>query len=124
MQADAYRRARKLLSSRREYVIARVLGLVQSLLLVVLLGVIALFVALMASRGEARFPMAEADQLPQWVISRETGRDQQYLLFDDTGIFPLIAGNLLSGNPIHVVGAGALGWSTRLLPTLRTNLGA
>ena len=42
MQADAYRRARKLLSSRREYVIARALGFVQSLLIVALLGVIAL----------------------------------------------------------------------------------
>ncbi len=78
MQADAYRRARKLLSSRHDYVIARVLGLVQSLLLVALLGVIALFVALMASRGEARFPAAEADQLPQWVLSRQTGTDPKY----------------------------------------------
>jgi hypothetical protein len=39
MQADAYRRARKLLSSRRDIVVARVLGLVQSLLIVALLGV-------------------------------------------------------------------------------------
>jgi ABC-type multidrug transport system fused ATPase/permease subunit len=124
MQADVYRRARKLLSSHHDYVVARVLGLVQSLLLVALLGVIALFVALMASRGEARFPAAEADQLPQWVTSRQTGSNQKYLLFDDTGIFPLIAGNLVSGNPVHVVGARALGWSTTLLPTLRTNLGA
>jgi ATP-binding cassette, subfamily B, bacterial len=124
MQADAYRRARKLLSSHRDYVTARVLGFVQSLLLVALLGVIALFVALMASRGEARFPEAEANELPQWVISRETGRDQKFLLFDDTGIFPLIAGNLLSGNPVHVMGARALGLSTRLLPTMRTNVGA
>jgi ATP-binding cassette, subfamily B, bacterial len=123
MQADAYRRARKLLSSHREYVVARVLGLVQSLLLVALLGVIALFVALMASRGEARFPAAEADRLPQWVNSRATG-DPNYVRFDNTGIFPLIAGNLLTGNPVHVVGARALGWSTTLLPTLRTNLSA
>jgi ATP-binding cassette, subfamily B, bacterial len=124
MQPDAYRRARKLLSSRHDYVIARVLGLVQSLLLVALLGIIALFVALMASRGEARFPSAEDDQLPQWALSRQTGSDPKVLRFDDTGIFPLIAGNLLSGNPVHVVGARALGWFTRRLPTLQTNLGA
>jgi ATP-binding cassette, subfamily B, bacterial len=124
MQADAYRRARKLLSSRNDYVIARVLGLVESLLLVALLGVIALFVALMASRGEVRFPAAEAGKLPQWVISRQTGMDPKYVRFEDTGIFPLIAGNLLSDNPIHVAGARALSWSTTLLPTLRTNLGA
>ena len=59
MQADAYRRARQLLSSRRDYAIARALGFLQSLLIVVLLGVIALFVALLASRGEARFPSSK-----------------------------------------------------------------
>src|SRR5271166_575290 len=101
MQADAYRRARKLLSSRREYVIARVLGFVQSLLLVALLGVIALFVALLASRGEARFPASKVDLLPKWAANRVSGEDQQLLLFDDTGIFPLIAGNLQSKNPVH-----------------------
>ena len=70
MQADAYRRARKLLSSRRDYVIARVLGFVQSLLIVALLGVIALFVALISSRGEARFPASKVDLLPAWIVDR------------------------------------------------------
>ena len=87
MQADAYRRARKLMSSRRDYVIARVLGFIQSLLIVALLGVIALFVALMSSRGEARFPASQVDLLPPWVVNRTPGEDQQYLLFDDTGSF-------------------------------------
>ncbi len=73
MQADAYRRARKLLSSRREYVIARVLGFVQSLLIVALLGVIALFVALLSSQGEARFPASQQILLPAWVVNRATG---------------------------------------------------
>ena len=59
MQVDAYRRARQLKSSRRSYAIARALGFIQSLLIVVLLGVIALFVALLASRGEARFPASK-----------------------------------------------------------------
>ena len=116
MQADAYRRARKLLSSRRDYVIARVLGFVQSLLIVALLGVIALFVALLSSRGEARFPASKASLLPAWVVNRETGEDQQYLLFDDTGIFPLIADNLRSRNPIHRAGAAMLGWTAEPLP--------
>ena len=105
MQADAYRRARKLLSSRREYVIARVLGFIQSLLIVALLGVIALFVALLSSRGEARFPASKQNLLPAWVHNRATGEDQEYLLFDDTGIFPLIADNLRSRNPVHRAGA-------------------
>ena len=109
MQADAYRRARKLLSSRRDIVIARVLGFVQSLLIVALLGVIALFVALVSSRGEARFPASKQQLLPAWARNRVTGEDQQYLLFDDTGFFPLIADNLRSDNPVHRAGASRLG---------------
>ncbi len=148
MQADAYRRARTLLSSRRGFVTARILGAVQSLLVLALLGVIALFVAVMASRGEARFPAANVRVLPRWVASSESGVDQQYLLFDDSGIFPVIAGNLLSdtpplpagapaweritaiganllsGNYVHRKGAAALDRLTSLLPTLRFNLGA
>jgi ATP-binding cassette subfamily B protein len=124
MQADAYRRARQLLSSRREYVIARVLGFFQSLLLVALLGLVALFVALLSSRGETRFPSSKEDSLPKWVKNRATGRDQQYLLFDDTGIFPLIADNRESRNPIHQAGASILGWATRSFPALQYNRSA
>src|SRR5260370_12738455 len=69
MQAEAYGRARKLLTSHRAFVVARVLGFVQSLLLVALLGVIALFVAVMASRGEARFPSAMVPKLAPMVAS-------------------------------------------------------
>ena len=124
MQADAYRRARKLLSSRREYVIARVLGLVQSLLIVALLGVVALFVALLSSQGEARFPASQQSLLPAWVVNRATGTDQQYLLFDDTGIFPLIADNLRSTNPVHRAGASVLSWTASHFAALRYNRSA
>ena len=124
MQADAYRRARKLLSSRREYLIARALGFVQSLLIVALLGVIALFVALLSSRGEARFPPSQQNLLPAWVNNRATGSDQQYLLFDDTGIFPLIADNLRSRNPIHRAGASILGWTASHFAALHYNRSA
>jgi ABC-type multidrug transport system fused ATPase/permease subunit len=117
-------------------------------LVLALLGVIALFVALMGSRGEARFPSTKANLLPRWVVSRATGVDQQYLLFEDTGIFPVIAynllgdtpplpagapawerlrafsANLLSGSYVHRAGAVALDRLTRLLPSLRTNQGA
>jgi ATP-binding cassette, subfamily B, bacterial len=128
MQADAYRRARKLLGSRRDIVIARTLGFVQSLLIVGLLGLIALFVALVSSRGEARFPSSSRKMLPAWVVNRVTGEDQQYLLFDDTGFFPLIADNLprateskRSGNPVHRAGAFVLGWATRKFAALQYN---
>ncbi len=125
MQADAYRRARKLLSSHREFITARVLGFVQSLLLVTLLGLIALFVAVMSSRGQAEFPAARKDLLPPWVLSRWAGENKQNQLYEDTGIFPLISGNLLSDNWVHRLGALALERLTRVLPTLQTtNLGA
>jgi ATP-binding cassette subfamily B protein len=124
MQADAYSRARQLLSSRREYVIARALGFFQSLLQVALLGLVALLVALLSSRGETRFPASKVNLLPVWVVNRVTGEDQQYLLFDDTGIFPLIADNLQSRNPIHRAGASILGWVTRSFAALQYNRSA
>ena len=72
MQADAYRRARKLLSSRRDYVIARVLGFVQSLLIVALLGVIALFVALVVVAGRSAVPGVQVGACCRhgWSIAR------------------------------------------------------
>jgi ATP-binding cassette, subfamily B, bacterial len=124
MQADAYRRARQLMSSRRDFAIARALGLIQSLLIVTLLGVIALFVALLASRGEARFPSSKAKLLPYWALNRATGEDQRYQLFDDTGIFPLIADNLQSRNPIHHAGATMLSWTASRFAALRYNRSA
>jgi len=128
MQADAYRRALKLLSSHREYVVARVLGFVQSLLLVALLGLVALFVAVMASRGEARFPAAKVKQLPARFANVTTGREfqegTQFLLFDHTGVFPLISGNLLSDNQVHRLGARVLDRITRFMPMLLNNMGA
>ena len=111
MQADAYRRARKLLSSRREYVIARVLGFVQSLLIVALLGVIALFVArpVVAGRGAVSGVQGTACLPPVGHQSLRPAKISKYLLFDDTGIFPLIADNLQSRNPVHRAGASILG---------------
>jgi ATP-binding cassette subfamily B protein len=124
MQADAYRRARQLMSSRHDYVIARALGLVQSLAVFMLLGVVALFVALLASRGEARFPSSKARLLPIWMVNRVTGEDQQYQIFDDSGIFPLIADNLESKNPIHHAGASLLNWTAGRFAALRYNRSA
>src|SRR5262245_8424340 len=103
MQATAYHRARHLLSSPRDPVIARILGAIESLLIVALLAVVALFVALLASRGEARFPASRVSRLPDWVAPHRTGEDQGFLLFDDTGIFPLIPDSYNSPNPVHRV---------------------
>jgi ABC-type multidrug transport system fused ATPase/permease subunit len=105
-------------------IVARCLGFVQSLLIVALLAVMALFVALMAYRGVARFPTAQLDRLPSWALSRLSGQNPPYTLFSDTGILPLIAENLLSAYPVHYYSARMLEWITWVLPTLRNNLGA
>jgi len=123
MHADAYRRARTLKGSHSDLIVARVLGAIQSLLLLGLLGVICLFVALMASRGEARFPLGEASRLPAWAADQGV-RDGEFLRFQDTGIFPLVANNLLDPNPVHRTGAWLVDRISAVLKPLRNNLGA
>ncbi len=110
MQANAYHRARNFLSRPSDPVIARILGTIQSLLIVALLGVLGLFVALMASRGEARVPASLVNKLPVWVESHRSGEDRGFVLFDDTGIFPLIPDSIESTNPVHRYGAYAIRW--------------
>ena len=123
MQADAYRRARTLMGSHSDLIVARVLGAIQSFLLLGLLGIICLFVALMASRGEARFPRAEAARLPAWVANQGVP-DGELLRFQNTGIFPLVANNLLDPNPAHRAGAWLVDRISAVLTPLRNNLGA
>ncbi len=123
MQADAYRRARTLMGSHRDLVVARILGALQSLLLLGLLGIICLFTALMASRGSARFPVAEAHRLPAWVKDQGIS-DGETLRFYNLGIFPLVANNLLEPNPVHRAGAWLVNRISAVLTPLRNNLGA
>jgi ABC-type multidrug transport system fused ATPase/permease subunit len=69
MQADAYHRALRLLSSRGKVLVARILGFTESLLIVALLGVATLFVEFVASRGETLFPKSLSRLtrlLPTW----------------------------------------------------------
>ncbi len=122
MQADAYHRARTLMGSHRDLIVARVLGTIQSLLLLGLLGIICLFVELMSSRGEARFPLAEASRLPAWVADQGVP-DGAFLRFQNTGIFPLVANNLLDPNPVHQAGARLVNRIAAVLTPLRNNLG-
>jgi ABC-type multidrug transport system fused ATPase/permease subunit len=123
MQADAFRRAQKLLNASGDPSLARVLGAVHSLLILAILGVICLFVVLMASRGEARFPRAQGDILPRWAVGLATA-DTDFLRFKNTGIFPLVANNLTSSNPVHRLGARLVDAITAVLPPLRNDLGA
>jgi ABC-type multidrug transport system fused ATPase/permease subunit len=123
MRADAYRRALTLLASRNDLLVARLLGAIQAFLVLGLLAVFCLFVALMATRGYARFPRAEVERLPQWVHSHAEV-DGEFLYFRNTGLFPLVANNLLSTNPVHRAGARNVDRVSAVLAPLRNNLGA
>src|SRR5271157_3143123 len=123
MHADAYRRARTLMGSHGDLIVARVLGAIQSLLLLGLLGIICLFVALMVSRGAARFPLAEASRVRGWAADQVVP-DGEFLRFQNTGIFPLVANNLLDPNPVHRAGAWLVDRISAVLTPLRNNLGA
>jgi ABC-type multidrug transport system fused ATPase/permease subunit len=128
MQAIAYHRAGRYLSSPRDPVIARTLGVIESLLIVALLAVVGLFVALIASRGEARIHSSQVDRLPkrvaEWLAPHRSGADRDFVLYDDTGIWPLIPDSIASPNPVHRVGAWALIGLIYIFPTLLNNLGA
>lgn len=124
MHADAHDRARNLLSGRRGAVIFnQLLGVLHSLLLLALLAVLGLLTALLATQGEARYPADKASELPRWVGMRATGQDQNDALYDDTGLFPIVAGNRDSANPVHRWAANQI-LRLQRLPTLQNNIGA
>ena len=83
MHAEAYARARRLLSDRRGAVItAGILGVVHSLLVLALLLIVGLLTSLLVSLGEARYPAAKVtvksgSPLPDWVAKRATGIDRR-----------------------------------------------
>lgn len=125
MHADAFGRARKLLSSGSLAVPkVHALGAVHSFLILALLAVAGLLASLLASEGVARLPTRELAKLPSWVRSRDTGVDQDVTVFDDSGLFPLVAGNLSSPMWGHRAGARVLLRVLRVVPTLANNLGA
>jgi hypothetical protein len=127
MQSPAYQRARTLLSSSRDALVARILGAAESLVVLALLTTAALLVSLLASRGEINLSHAELagpPPMPTWSRSRLVGESVQSQQFDDSGLFPLIGGNLHSPNPVHRLAARWLDGLTGVLPPLRNNLGA
>lgn len=124
MQADAYLRAKKPMGAGSSSTIARLLGACEALLILSLLIVAALLAALMASRGEISIAKPVAERLPSWTLSRLVGEYDDYNVYTDSGLFPLIGANLQSSNPVHRFGAGILNALTRMLPPLRNNVGA
>jgi ABC-type multidrug transport system fused ATPase/permease subunit len=62
--------------------------------------------------------------MPKWVQGRETGVDQDVTVFDDSGLFPIVAANRSSPNWVHRQGANLLLKALRVVPTLMNNVGA
>jgi len=151
MQADAYWRARKLLSaSPRSLAITRIMGVVNSLLILALVVVAGLFTALLDRQGQAQVPYQElmtefdlsqpmsAEAHPpgeakppargrgrdDWLLSRAKGFNGELVLFEDSGLLPLVTSNLRSAYPPHRWGAVAVRSLLRIVPTFRNNLGA
>jgi ABC-type multidrug transport system fused ATPase/permease subunit len=100
------------------------LGVFQSLLVIALLCIVGLLTLLITSEGESRYPTNRISELPPWVGAKMTGVDQGETLFDDTGIFPLVAANRDSKNPLHRFAAAATLRLIRSVVTLQNNVGA
>ena len=102
----------------------QLLGVVHSLIILATLTVCGLLAALIISSGEARFPTVLVSELPQWGNAAITGFDGADTLFDDSGLLPVVTGNLKSRNPLHKVSALAVSSLLKGVPPLRNNLGA
>jgi ATP-binding cassette subfamily B protein len=128
MHADAYARARKLLSDRGKVVTTvGALGVLQSLLVLGMLAVVGLLTALLTTQGEARFRKDQETVLlkyASWAGPQEMGLDQDQILFEQTGLLPVAAGNITSSNPIHRQGAKLVFKFLNRAATLRNNVGA
>ena len=68
MPSVAFGRAQRLLATRASTVVAaRLLAVVEALLWLALLGVMALLVALVLSRGRTQVPPTRLDAVPTWL---------------------------------------------------------
>jgi ATP-binding cassette, subfamily B, bacterial len=132
MHSAAYRRVRKILSPRAGQVLAaQILAVIQTLLQLGLLAVCGLILYLVIARGEARVPASHFSSVPSWLqkqlpaqgskVSPDPVRD---FVFNDTGLYPLVANNESSHNPTHSWFAHRARNLLQALPPLRNNRGA
>jgi ATP-binding cassette, subfamily B, bacterial len=124
MHADAYHRARRLLSGSSNAMVAQVLGVLHSLLVLALLMVFGLLISLLDTQGVARYPTARKAESPPWLAQKVVGQGAQYIYYRNTGLYPLVAANRWSTNPAHREAARGLERVLRRIPTLLINHGA
>ncbi len=125
MQAAAYDRVRKLRTSRRRAVTwTHFLGVVHSLLILGLLLVGGGLAALVTTRGEAwRAPGESSDDA--WLGNPVATRDDDgRVLFTGKGLYPIVASNETSRNPIHRTTARAVRNLIHSIRPLGNNMGA
>jgi len=125
MYAESYARAHKLLSGRAGGIaLAHALGVVHSLLILLLLTIAGLLASLLASQGESRVPSSRTSEVPRWVAARESGADRGAVIYGDTGLYSVVAGDAHSRNWFHYAGSRFVGGLLNVIPTLRNNVGS
>ncbi len=123
MPSAAFGRAGRLMEARQGAVVAaRALGMIQSLLVLALMGAAGLFVSLVTTRGAAVFDRDLA--MPPWIEEVTTVRSHHSVMIEGAGLVPLVVDNLASENPVHELGAQVLLAVLDRLPNLRHNDGA
>ncbi len=121
----AYDRARKLWTPRRGGVLrAKVLGVVHAFLTLAALVLAGALAVLVMTKGDTwRTPVAEGGA-PAWLPAPVATRGDGQVLHPRTGLYPIVAANEASRNPIHRAASRATLALLRRLPTLRNNVGA
>ncbi len=119
----SYERARKLLDVRKGPVfLAQLLGAIQSVLVLGLVGTIGLIAVLVSTGGTAELSDADVAIFPDWVANRVVGHKPDFSIIDDSGLFPVVAANFGSPNLVHHYGAMIVLGLLQSAPTLRDNL--
>src|SRR4051794_5058105 len=103
----AYRRARRLTEGQTGSIwLGHALAILQALLLVALVGVGGLLLALCGSGGTTRLNSQQVAAIqktgtPRWLHARIPDAPTGDIVLPDTGLYPLVAANRDSRNPLH-----------------------